>query len=94
MNGEPQHGPTALAKVLIFLIIGASIAGAAYFFKDTLFPGAGHRDIDVIADHELNQLVTMITEAGDPRVRSDRIENAVAAVAELTAARTGNVHDR
>ena len=50
--------------------------------------------IDVIADHELNQLITMITEAGDPRVRSDRIENAVAAVAELTAARTGNVHDR
>ena len=47
MNGEPQHGPTALAKVLIFLIIGASLAGAAYFFKDTLFPGGGHRDIDV-----------------------------------------------
>jgi hypothetical protein len=50
--------------------------------------------VDVIAAHELNQLVTMIKEADDPGVRSDRIENAVAAVAELTAARTENAHDR
>lgn len=44
--------------------------------------------IDVIADHELNQLVTMIREADAPDVRRGRIENAVAAVAELTAVRT------
>lgn len=47
MNGEPKHGPTALAKLLIFLIIGASIAGAVYFFQDTLFPGGRQSDVDV-----------------------------------------------
>ena len=50
--------------------------------------------VDIVADHELNQLVTMIKEATDPAVRSDRIENAVAAVAAMTAARAGDVHDR
>jgi hypothetical protein len=50
--------------------------------------------LDAIASHELNQLVTMIKEADDPGIRGARIENAVAAVAELTATRTGNVHDR
>jgi hypothetical protein len=43
--------------------------------------------VDVIADHELNQLVTMVREADDPAVRRGRIENAVAAVAELIAVR-------
>ena len=50
--------------------------------------------VEVVAAHELNQLVTMIKEAADPGVRSARIENAVAAVAKLSAVRAGNVHDR
>jgi len=50
--------------------------------------------VEAVAAHELNQLATMIKEADDPQVRSDRIDNAVAAVAELTAARGGHVDDR
>lgn len=50
--------------------------------------------VDLVEPHELNQLVTMIKEADDPDVRRHRVENAVAAVAELTVARTGDVHDR
>lgn len=49
--------------------------------------------LDIIADHELNQLVTMIREADDPEVRRGRIDNAVAAVADLTAVRTAHVGD-
>jgi hypothetical protein len=36
----------------------------------------------------------MIKEADDPDVRRHRVENAVAAVADLTAARARDVHDR
>lgn len=49
---------------------------------------------DLMESHELNQLVTMIKEADDPDVRCHRIATAVAAVADLTAARARDVHDR
>lgn len=49
--------------------------------------------LDLVADHELNQLVTMIKEADDPAVRSGRVQNAVAAIAEMTAARTSHGDD-
>ncbi len=42
-------GPTKLAKTLIFLLIVGAIAGAAYFFRGTLFPagrGPGGIDLD------------------------------------------------
>lgn len=44
--------------------------------------------LGVVADHELAQLITMVREADDPDVRRGRIENAVAAVADLTEARS------
>lgn len=48
---------------------------------------------ELIAEHELNQLITMIREADDPAVRRGRIENAVVAVAELVALRTQDADD-
>ncbi|HSM52441.1 MAG TPA: hypothetical protein VLA75_13655, partial [Thermoanaerobaculia bacterium] len=45
----PQVGPTKLAKLLIFLIIIGAVAGAAWLFRNTLFPsgkGPGGIDLD------------------------------------------------
>lgn len=45
----PQVGPTKLAKLLIFLIIVGAVAGAAWLFRNTLFPsgkGPGGIDLD------------------------------------------------
>ena len=47
MNGQPEHGPTALAKILIFLIIVGCVAGAVYFFRGTLFPTGRQGDVDL-----------------------------------------------
>jgi hypothetical protein len=49
--------------------------------------------LDLVEEHELNQLVTMIREADDPTVRSGRVQNAVAAIAEMTAARISHDDD-
>jgi hypothetical protein len=46
--------------------------------------------IEIIAAHELNQLITMIRESASSAIRRDRILNAVAAVAEMTAERAAN----
>lgn len=61
-------------------------------FADAL--AAAGLTLDAVADHELHQLITMIREADDPDVRRGRIENAVAAVADLAAVRAHRADDR
>jgi NitT/TauT family transport system substrate-binding protein len=54
---------------LIFLIILGSIAGAGYFFRDTLFPTGGQRDVDVtqFRDQQGDQTPEGASEAFDPK---------------------------
>ncbi len=47
MEVTPKHGPTKLARLLIFLIIAASVVGAGYLFRHTLFPSGKIGNIDI-----------------------------------------------
>ncbi len=48
---EEKVGPTALGKLILFLFVAAALAGAAYFFRDTLFPAGedGQRQVNLDA---------------------------------------------
>jgi len=51
---EQKVGPTILGRVVLVLFILAAIAGAGYFFRDTLFPAGedGKRQVDLDAFKE------------------------------------------
>jgi len=57
---EEKVGPTFLGKLVVIIFIVACIGAAGYFFKDTIFPKAGQKQIDISAQYE-NQV-----EAADP----------------------------
>jgi len=65
---QPQHGPTALAKVLIFLIIVGCVAGAAYMFRGYLFPSGRQSDVDLARfKQQQGQTPEGASEAFDPK---------------------------
>jgi NitT/TauT family transport system substrate-binding protein len=64
---ENKVGPTALGKFVGFLFIIACIAGAGYFFRDTLFPTAKKKGADTINLDEFKKQQGNGAEAQDTK---------------------------